>query len=189
MKGGRPLVAVVSGLVLFCAAALITVAQATFMTSPGGCVRVGTLKTVFPAAVTVGFTARGSIRHQAPRGFVWPGRCDGWWTTYTHARLSSDVSITLYDTPRQALAALSEPAYGQQRSLPNGAHVRTLITTPIINGVRSGQTGFVASAYRNVFISSTGRCSPPPGACRGTDAIADEMRIHRRIHAAILARG
>jgi hypothetical protein len=182
-----PLVSALAGLLALAAAASVAIAYATPTLSASGCVRVGALNTVFPGAATVGFTARGPIQHQPARAPVWPGRCAAWWTTYSGTGLSSDVSVTLYKTRRQALVALAEPAFGPARIFPNGAHVRTLVTTPIINGVRSGETGFVASVYRNVFISSTLLCSPP--ACKGANAIRAQMGIHSRIYAAVRAWG
>ena len=99
-------------------------------TSAGGCSQRESVKTVFPPAKPVGFNNRSSVRFQEARAPVWPGRCVGWWTEYEHLANRAqvdyvDVGVTLYKTPKQALAALREPAFGPVRVLSDGAKVRT----------------------------------------------------------------
>ena len=154
--------------------------------SGGSCSQRNALKTVFPAATTVGFSQRATIKYQSPRAPVWPGRCVGWWTEYE--RLADrtqvdyvDVGVTLYRTAAQARVALREPAFGPVRVLSNGAKVRTAI-----------DGGAVASVIRNVMISSTSSGRPVvaggiPDFAGGPDAPAYvQMKIHYRIHAAVL---
>jgi hypothetical protein len=93
----------------------------------------------------------------------------------------------LYKTRRDALVALDEPAYGPIRILPNGVRMRALVSRPSVDGDASREVGGVASVVGNVFISSTGQGRPP--AYRGNEAVRAQMRIHRRIHAAVLAFG
>ena len=144
------------------------------------------MKTVFPVATTVGFDRRTTVKGQPARGIVWPGRCVGWWTEYEHRADGTqvdyvDVSVTLYRTPAQALAALQEPAFGPVRVLSNGAKVRT-----------ATDGGSVATAMRNVMVVSTSSQLPVDGSgvpdyAGGPDVSAPvQMKIHRRIHAAIL---
>ena len=92
-----------------------------------------------------------------------------------------DVSVTLYRTPAQALVALNEPAFGPVRSLSNGAKVRT-----------ATDGGSVTTAMRNVMVVSTSSRLPVDGSgvpdyAGGPDVPASvQMKIHRRIHAAVL---
>ena len=142
---------------------------------------------MFPAPKTVGFNQRGPIKFQPPRKPVWPGRCVGWWTEYQHVADGVqvdyvDVSVTLYRTPTQALFALREPALGSVRVLFNGAKVRA-------------DGGAVASVIRNVMITSTSSFLPAdaggvPDFAGGPDLpISAQMKIHRRIHSAVLRLG
>ena len=156
-------------------------------TSGGSCSQRNVLKTVFPAATTVGFTQRATVRFQSPRAPVWPGRCVGWWTEYEHLAADGtqidylDVGVTLYRTPAQALVALREPAFAQVRVLSNGAKVRT-----------SADGGSVASVIRNVMITASSSHLPVdtggvPDFAGGPDIPASvQMKIHRRIHTAVL---
>ena len=144
------------------------------------------MKTVFPAATTVGFSQRVTIKFLPARAPVWPGRCVGWWTEYEHLADGAqvdyvDVGVTLYRTPAQALVAFREPAFGRVRVLSNGAKVRT-----------STDGGLIASVIRNVVISSTSSFLPVdaggvPDFAGGPDLPAlVQMKIHRRMHAAVL---
>jgi hypothetical protein len=155
-------------------------------TGGGACSQRQSVKTVFPSAKQVGFTRRSSVRFQEARGIAWPGRCVGWWTEYEHLANGVqvdyvDVGITLYKTPKQALAALSEGALGPVRVEPNGARFRT-----------ASDGGSVVSVMRNVMVGSTSSQLPPdangiPDYAGGADVpVSVLMRIHRRIHAAIL---
>lgn len=91
----------------------------------------------------------------------------------------ADVGVTLYRTPRQALFALREPAFGPVRVLSNGARVRA-----------GTDGGAVASVIRNVIISSTSSFLPTdaggvPDFAGGHDLpVSVQMKIHRRIQAA-----
>jgi len=169
MKRGLPLVPPLAGLLALLAAAIVAGAQATPTTSTSRCASVAAIESVFPKAAIVGFKVRRQIRAQSRRQPFFPGWCGSRWTTYeSYPGPSIDVSVTLYRTHRNALAPLSEPLYGPIRTLPNGASVRTL------GGVSPG----AASVFRNVFVSSTS----VDGA-----SVSAQLRIHRRIHAAVLA--
>jgi hypothetical protein len=77
------------------------------------------------------------------------------------------------------MVALAEPLYGPVEALPNGARVRTGHEELSVNGFMKRVVG-VASVYRNVFIwSGSGGYKPI--------SLADQMRLHRRIHAAVRA--
>jgi hypothetical protein len=76
---------------------------------------------------------------------------------------------------------LPNPFYGPVEALPNGARVRTGDEELSVNrlGFMKRVVG-VASVYRNVFIwSGSGGYKPI--------SLADQMRLHRRIHAAVRA--
>ena len=125
------------------------------------CAQLSTLKSVFPTAKSIGFLVRRQIRPQGARAPIWPGRCGAFWTTYEGTGASIDVSVTLYATSHDVLAALAEPLYGSVQVLPNGARVRTI--GPVhtsVNGTRGSDTG-VVSAFRNLFISSTSISTGP----------------------------
>lgn len=184
-----------TGLLALLAAAIVTVAHAT-PTSASGCARVDVMKAVFPKAGTVGFNTRWRIARTGRRAPYWKGWCGNWRTTYTDYRglperqpsrpyrAFAEVTVSLYKTRRDALVALDEPAFGPVRILPNGARMRTLVWAPSVNGDASRQVGGVASVVGNVFISSTGQGRPP--AYQGNEAVRAQMRIHRRMHAAVL---
>jgi len=128
-------------------------------------------------------------------GAAWPGWCSDWRTTYADLpdqtlrpnRAFAQVRVSLYKTHRAALVALDEPAYGPMLRLPSGALTRTLVSSPSVNGDATREVGGVASVVGNVFISSVGQGRPP--AHRGSEAVRAQMRIHRRIQAAVLALG
>ena len=192
MERSFRLVTAATGLLVLLAAATVAVAYAT-PTSASGCAQIDVMKTVFPKAGTVGFKTRWRIRRATDtRGENWPGWCGDWRTAYTDSqplrpynhRAFAEVGVSLYKTHRDALAALAEPAYGPTRTLANGALVRTLVSAPSVNGDASRQVGEVASVVGNVFISSQGQGRPP--AYRGKEAVRAQMRIHRRIQAAVL---
>ena len=178
---------------------IVTVARAT-TTNASGCRRAGVMKTVFPKAGAVGFSAtrHGVTRVTHPRAQYYPGFCGAWHTTYTDERMSdrhlprpfrafAEVRVSLYMTHASAMLALYEPAFGASVKLPNGAWIRTYVDRPSINGDASRQVGYVASVVGNVFIESIGQGRPP--AYRGGEAVRAQMRIHRRIQAAVLALG
>ena len=155
-------------------------------TGAGACSQRDSVRTVFPAAKQVGFHNRSSVKFQEARSPIWPGRCVGWWTEYEHLANGVqvdyvDVGVTLYKTPKQALAALREPAFGPVRALSNGVKVRT-----------ATDGGSIASVMRNVMVSSTSSQLPVdaggvPDFAGGPDVAASvQMKIHRRIHAAVL---
>ena len=69
---------------------------------------------------------------------------------------------------------------------PNGARVRTSVYSPIRDGIAGNRdVGNVVSVVRNVILVSTGQSEPPD--YRGSQAVRAQLRIHRRIHAAVLA--
>jgi hypothetical protein len=143
-------------------------------TSMNGCLRATAIPSVFPKAKTVGFSSRDSIERVGRRQPFWPGWCGNWSTTYRgyggDRRAKADVRVSLYRTRSNALAAFSEPL-GTTRTLPNGLRLKTLPEPPIPG---------VASVVRHVFILSTGSA----GA-----AVQAQLRIHRRIDAAVLRWG
>jgi hypothetical protein len=150
-------------------------------TQASGCGSLDALKTAFPEATEVGFTKRQPIRLQPARAPVWPGRCVGWWTTYRQGSPGVDVSLTLYKTHEQAVAALSEAAYGPVESLANGALVRKHRGPAAVNGVPKRSVGLV-SVYRNVFSSSLSIADKPI-------SLAAQLALHRRIDEGVLALG
>ena len=151
------------------------------------CAHLKTLTTVFPRAIAVAFRSRGPIRAQRPRAPIWRGRCGAFWTTYGRYKgsgASVDVSVTLYRTSGNVAAPLAERAFGPVRTLLNGARVRTLGPSPVsVDGAPASGT-YVASAYRNIFISSTSisRAKTPV-------PIAAQLRIHHQIETAFRALG
>jgi len=165
--------------------ATVSVAAAT-PASARGCAQFNALKRVFPKATAVGLTSRTRIRREARRDPVLPGHCATWFATY-RAKVGllgvmseaahADTSLTLYRTHKQALRAF-KPTSGPVKRLANGALVRTS------NKINSGgmrRTVEVDSVYRNVFINSWSRNDVTPILA------ADQLRIHRRMHAGIRA--
>jgi hypothetical protein len=75
--------------------------------------------------------------------------------------------------------ALNEPLYRPVQLLPNGAFVRTSSGDASVDGVMKTYAG-VAYVYRNVFISSVSIAHEPV-------SLAAQLRLHRRIHAGVLA--
>jgi len=155
-------------------------------TAAGSCSQKNAMKTVFPTATTVGFDRRATVKFQEARSPIWPGRCVGWWTEYEHLANGVqvdyvDVGVTLYKTPKQALIALREPAFGPVRVLSNGPKVRI-----------GTDGGGIASVMRNAMVSSGSSHLPVdaggvPDFAGGPDVSASvQMKIHRRIHAAVL---
>jgi hypothetical protein len=142
-----------------------------------GCTQLGELKRLFPAARAVGFAGRSGIKYQEARSSASPGRCGGFWTTYTLSNGEGmDVGIDLYKTARDAGRALAEPAASGVHVLPNGARVRYSGPDPgSVDGTPSSST-FVVSAFRRLNISSISistSMKPVP--------ISEQLRLHRRI--------
>lgn len=145
------------------------------------------IRTVFPTAKAIGFSQRGSTTFQAPRAPVWPGRCVGWWVEYRRlgqaGRVESyaDVSVTVYRTHAQALAALTEPLAVPTLTLSDGARARI-----------DRHHGWILSVIDNVLIGSTSSYLPTdgngvPDFAGGPDlSVPVLMRIHRVLHANIL---
>jgi hypothetical protein len=181
MRRGSLLVTATTGLAILAAAAVTVVHAAP--TGAGRCTHVGVMKTMFPKAETVGFDAHSRVQRVGRRHPYWPGWCGNWRTRYTGIpglpSAFAEVTVSLYKTRRDALIAFGEPLFGSTRVLPNGVRMKTLVST---------SSGSVASIVGNVFISSNGCCGPPPGY-QGSKAVNAQIRIHRRIHAAILAVG
>ena len=149
-------------------------------TTDSGCAQTASMKTVFPAARTVGWTTRSPVERVGRREPKWPGWCGNWTAKYTglpgRPSAFAEVRVSLYKTPQQALVALAEPAFGPVQMLANGVRTRTLV---------DHYSGMIASVARNVFISSGGCCGPPP-SYDGSAAVREQMRIHRAIHARVL---
>jgi hypothetical protein len=125
------------------------------------------------------------MSHEA-RAPIWPGRCAGWWTEYERIANGEqiayvDASVTLYRTHAQAMTALMEPAYDWPKALRNGGAVRLAL-----------DGGGAASVIRNVFISTVSSHLPTdaagvPDFAGGPDiGLAAQLRIHNRIHSAVL---
>ena len=148
------------------------------------CGQLSRLKGLFPSAKNIGFRVRRQIRPQGARAPIWPGRCGAFWTTYEGNRASIDVSVTLYATPHDVLAALAEPAFGAVRVLANGARVRTNGPAAISVNYTPGSSTSVVSAFRNLFISSTSISTGPPPV-----PVAAQLRIHGHIYAAVRSPG
>src|SRR4051812_43155460 len=158
--------------------ATTTPAGGDAMTLPASaCSRATTMKTVFPRSAAVGFDRRSRIKRTRTRPQS-PNECVSWSTTYTGYRGASDsqplpkqafaeVTVTLFKTRRDALAALEEPAFGPMRTLPSRARIRTLVSRPSVDGDASREAGAVASVIGNTFVISTGQGRPP--AYRGNE--------------------
>ena len=176
--GGFRLLTAATGLTLLATAA-VTVAHAT-PRSAEGCTRAAAMKSLFPTARAVGFSTRSRIARTGRRHPYWSGWCGNWRTTYQgrpgRPCAFAEVLVSLYKTRDEALVALAEPGYGRSRTLPGGVRIRTFSDT---------YSGYVASVARNVFVSSTGCCGEPPDY-PGSDAVREQTRIHRHIHAAVL---
>ncbi len=175
----RVFVAVLAPAFALLAAGTVSVASAA-ETNASSCSQREAIKSVFPAAKTVGFSHRGPIKFQEPRAPVWPGRCVGWWTEYQHFADGKqvdyvDAGITLYRTHAQALFALREPAFGSVRVLSNGARVRV-----------SADGSGVVSVIRNVMISSTSSYASAGSGGVPELPLSTLMKIHRRIQSAVL---
>jgi hypothetical protein len=183
------------------AAALLAALGATVVVGAGPaalkanqCARADLMKTVFPTAARTAFNSRSSVRHHTTRREPkWPGWCSDWTTTYADLpdqklrpnRAFAQFRVSLYKTHEAALVALAEPLFGPRLVLPRGVLIRTLVASPSVNGDASRQVGYVASVVGNVFISSQGQGRPP--ARQGNQAVRAQTRIHRRVHAAVLA--
>jgi hypothetical protein len=172
-------VTAMTGLALL-VAAVVTVAPAAQTRSKWGCARASVMKSVFPAAGAVGFDNHAPIRRVGRRSPYWKGWCGNWRTTYTglpgDRSAFAQVLVSLYKTPTEALVALSEPDFGPARTLPNGVRTRSLV---------DNSTGSGASLVQNVVVSSSGCCGPLAHR-GGAGAVRAQMRIHRRIEAAVL---
>lgn len=142
-----------------------------------GCMPLGKLKRVFPAATVVGFTGRSRIKTEEARDPVFPGRCGAFWTTYTgrHGK-TVDVGITLYKTAKETSAPLAEAFPARVHAAANGARVRTIGPTRVyVNGTPASETG-ADSAFRRLFISSES-ISTSMSPVRNPV----QLRIHRRL--------
>ena len=171
----------VAGVLALLVAATFTAAHAA-PTIEGVCSQVSMYRAVFPTAGAVRFTKRSAVRRAALREPFKDRKCGYFWTTYTgYAGTGAyvDVSVTLFKTRRDAVLALSEPIAGPVQTLSNGVRVRTRVRELAAD---SGVTSIV----RNALITSTG-AGPHDGTFSGREAVNAEMRIHRRIHAAVLA--
>jgi len=141
------------------------------------CKHLGKVTSLFPTARAAGFAGRSGINHQEARGIVWPGRCGGFWTTYTAANGEEvGVTVTLYKTAKATDAPLAEPGDGKIHVLPNGARVRYSGPDPGSTAGTPSSSTHVASAFRRLFISSISTSTsmtPVP--------ISEQLRLHRRI--------
>lgn len=170
----------VIGLLGLVFAAAATVAPAT-PTTASACARLSAYRAVFPAAGAVRFKTRSPLRRAANRAPFKDRKCGGFWTTYAGYRgtqSTADVAVTLYKTRQDAVSALWEPLYGPELTFPNGVRVRTRVHELATD---SG----VVSLVGNVIVSSTG-VGPHDGTYSGAEANRAQLRIHRRIHAAVL---
>jgi hypothetical protein len=189
-----PRVASVTGVVAIVAATIVVAVSRAAPATANGCARASLMKTVFPKAAPTGFNSRSAVRHHTTRREPkWPSWCADWTTTYADLpdqqlrpnRAFAQIRVSLYKTHEAALVALREPLFGPSVLLPHGVLIRTLVANPSVNGDTSRQVGFVASVVGNVFISSQGQGRPPTR--QGAQAVRAQTRIHRRIHAAVLA--
>lgn len=168
----------VGGTVLFLVVGTFSAASAGTAIAPAGCSQLNKVPSIFPAATKVGFVKRSVIGRSAGRQPIWPGWCRRtWWrTTYTGPQGSVEVGIALYATAHDVEAALAEPAYGPVQVQANGARMRTTS-----RATDTSPTPGVVSAYRNLFISSTGY-----GSERRVPIVV-QWRIHRAIEQAFSA--
>lgn len=122
------------------------------------CTQFQALEREFPAASAIGFTVR-AVRRSGGHSIYWPGTCQKryWFASYGRrvgGTYAVEVALTPFNTHDQALAALTEPAYGPVERLDNGAVVRRGSDSH-----RPGPAGryhaAMVSVYRNVFISSS----------------------------------
>jgi hypothetical protein len=136
---------------------------------------------VFPTAGATRFETRSSVTRAATREPFKARKCGYFWTTYTGyrgTRAYMDVSVTLFTTRRDAVSALSEPIAGPIQTLPRGVRVRTRVKDLATDSS-------VTSIVGNALITSTG-AGPHDGTFSGREFVGAGMRIHRRIHAAVL---
>lgn len=148
------------------------------------CTQFQALERVFPAASAIGFTVR-AVRRSGGHSIYWPGTCQKryWFASYGRrvgGTYAVEVALTPFNTHDQALAALTEPAYGPVERLDNGAVVRRGSDSH-----RPGPAGryhaAMVSVYRNVFISSSSMVFDH------LVSLSAQERLHRRIHAGVLA--
>jgi hypothetical protein len=145
-----------------------------------------TVRRLFPSAATLGFLYRNDHGWQ-PRRDSGPGWCGSWWVDYSdrppsgshgYVRGYVDVSVTIYGSPAQASAALQE-ALGSSQALANGATVRV-----------APDGGAIESAIRNVVISTVSSYpyvnGQPDNSRAPNFGLSVQMRIHRRIQAAVM---
>jgi hypothetical protein len=163
--------------VLATLAATATVGSALPSRAPG-CATFAALKGAFPTARAAGFTARQPVVRGQVRGTIWPGTCARWFTRYRRPSAGVDISMTLYKTHKQAVAALSEPAYGAVERLSNGALVRKDRAKTSVNGVTKQYAG-VDSVYRNVLIGSVSIADK-------AISLPAQIRLHREIDSGVL---
>jgi hypothetical protein len=154
---------------------LVAASIATPATSPG-CGQFNSLRQVFPAATPIGFAKREPIVKEMLRQPIWPGTCGKLFTRYHLGDGAIEVSVTLYQTHKQALVALAEPQYLPVDVLTNGAEMRVGIFQVWVNGTPKTEIGAV-SVYRNVFVSSLEIARRPISA-----------QAHVRLHLGIDAR-
>jgi len=164
---------------LFLVVATFSAANAGTAVAPAGCSQLDKLPSIFPAAKTVGFVKQSVITRSAGRHPIWPGWCRrrSWSTSYSGPKGSVDVRVSLYATAHDVDAALAEPAYGAVQVQANGARMRTTS-----RATDTSTTPGVASAYRNLFISSYSGYGPGPRV-----PIVVQWRIHRAIEEAFSA--
>jgi hypothetical protein len=162
----------VGGTVLLLVVASVGAANAG-SAQPTGCSQLNKMPSLFPAAKTVGFTKRSVITRSAGRQPIWPGWCSKriWGTSYSGPKGLVEVRVSLYATAHDVDAALAEPAYGAVQVQANGARMRTTS-----RATETTQYPGVASAYRNLFISSYSGYEPGPRV-----PIVVQWRIHRAI--------
>ena len=155
------------------------------------CMRLSKVPSLFPAASAVGFTGRSPITYQPARGFVGPGRCGAFRTTYsgfseTGVRQSVDVFVTLYKTAKDVGVAFAVPSASGVQVLRNGARVRTYGPSPAdVDGTPASETA-AYSAFRKLFIWSDSISTSIPST---PVPIAAHLKIHRRIENAFARLG
>ncbi len=163
-----------------------------------GCGRADVLKTVFPTARSAWFSTRSPSQWSPERAPYFPGRCGAWRRTYSgylgpgvstedlfFRQPSTDVSVTLYKTRREALTAAFTEGGGPIRVLANGVRMRSSVGVGYIEDEVVSWT-WAISVVRNVVVSSTGTW--PHGVYSASQEEGAAMRIHRLIHVAVLRR-
>jgi hypothetical protein len=179
VQGALVFVAAIVATALFGVAA----SGAPGLAAADGCGGIDSAEALFPAAESVGFDARSGIERLATSAEQ--GRpCGRWATTYTGhggAPASSRVEVDVFWSRADALSRWKVIGLRSVELFADGARLATTEQYEVdAAGHVIARESLLISVLGNVFVVSDGRW--PSGV---SPAIQDEVRIHRRIHAAM----